>query len=179
MMKKLTLDDIIEHNVDEKMYLTKSECEKRKYLKNSLLECCTCEGENVYLYKENIQPPQILKIKRTDDEKRLRRLYGDKGIKFGRGKYLDVSGDGYSNTLTTFSTDNYVWDRNYKIRELTNKESFLLMGVSEKDSDILIEHVPKTKCKQLAGNSICVQVISEIFRKMFIDTSENPESSLF
>lgn len=174
-----TLDDIIEHNVDESLYLTKSECEKRKYLKNSLNVCCTCEGENVYIYKENIKPPQILKIKRTDEEKRLRSLYGDGGIKFGRGKYVDVSGDGYSNTLTTFSTDNYVWDRNFRIRELTNKESFLLMGVSEKDTDILLEHVPKTKCKQLAGNSICVGVMSEIFRKLFIDKSENPETSLF
>lgn len=178
-MKKLTLDDIIEHNVDESLYLTKSECEKRKYLKNSLDVCCTCEGENVYIYKENIEPPQILKIKRTDEEKRLRSLYGDGGVKFGRGKYVDVSGDGYSNTLTTFSTDNYVWDRNFRIRELTNKESFLLMGVSEKDTDILLEHVPKTKCKHLAGNSICVGVMSEIFRKLFVDKSENPETSLF
>ena len=156
----MTLNEIIEHNVDEKMYLTKSECGKRKYLKNSLLECCTCIGEDVFIHNNEIKPPKILKIKRTEEEKRLRKLYGDKGVKFGRGKYLDVTKDEYSNTLTTFSSDNYVWDRNYKIRELTNKESFLLMGVNKKNTEKILSVVPKTYCKKLAGNSICVNVLS-------------------
>ena len=175
----MTLDDIIEHNVDENMYLTKSECEKRKYLKNSLLECCTCEGEEVFIHNDEFTPPQILKIKRTDEEKRMRSLYGDKGVKFGRGKYLDVTGDGYSNTLTTFSTDNYVWDRNHKIRELTERESFLLMGVSKENTEKIIAHVPKTKCKHLAGNSIVVDCMTEMFRNLFVTKKENPEQSLF
>ncbi len=92
----MTLDEIIEHNVDENMYLTKSECEKRKYLKNSLLECGTVKDEEVFIYNNEIKPPKILKIKRTDEEKRLRSLYGDKGVKFGRGKYLDITKDEYS-----------------------------------------------------------------------------------
>lgn len=174
-----TLDDIIEYDVDESMFVTKSYCEKQKYLKNSLKECCTVDGEDVYIYKDNIKPPQILKIKRTDEEKRLRSLYGDSGIKFGRGKYIDVTGDGYSNTLTTFHTDNFLWDRNYKIRPLTDTECFLLMGVSNDDAKKIIDSVPKSKCRKLAGNSICVNVLSEIFRKMFIDIDENLEISLF
>lgn len=175
----MTLNEIIEHNVDENMYFTKSDCEKRKYLKNSLLECCTCDGEEVYIYNEKIKPPKILKIKRTDEEKRLRHLYGDKGVKFGRGKYLDITDDDYSNTLTTFSTDNYVWDRNFKIRELTNRESFLLMGVSKENTEKLLDVIPKTKCKKLAGNSICVNVMTEMFRNLFVNKKDNPETSLF
>lgn len=175
----ITLDDIIEYNVDENMYLSKSECEKRKYLKNSLLECCTCSGEDVYIFNDKIKPPKILKIKRTEEEKKLRKQLGDKGVKFGRGKYLDITEDDYSNTLTTFSSDNYVWDRNYKIRELTNKESFLLMGVNRKDTEILLNCVPKTQCKKLAGNSICVNVLSEMLNNLFVSKKENPEISLF
>ena len=175
----MTLDDIIEYNVDENMYLTKSEMEKRKYLKNSLGLVCTCVGEEVFLYNDKYKPPQILKIKRTDEEKRLRRLYGDAGVKFGRGKYLDVSGDGYSNTLTTFSTDNYVWDRNYKIRELTNREAFLLMGVSRENTEKMLDVVPKNKCKFLAGNSIVVDCMTEMFRNLFVRKFTNPEESLF
>ena len=179
MMKQITLDEIIEHNVDESLYLTKSDCEKNKYLRNSLNECCTVDGNDVYIYKDDIKPPQILKIKRTNEEKKLRRMYGDKGVKFGRGKYIDATGDGYTNTLTTFTTDNFLWDRNFKIRELTNKESFMLMGVSEEDSEKMVNVVPKTQCRKLAGNSIVVNVMGEIFRKLFIDKSENPEQSLF
>jgi site-specific DNA-cytosine methylase len=174
-----SLDDIIEYNVDDSLYLKKDEFEKRKYLKNSLNICCTVEGDNVYIFNDNIKPPQILKIKRTDEEKRLRRLYGDSGIKFGRGKYLDVTDQGFSNTLTTFSTDNYVWDRNYKVRELTNRETFKLMGVCDDDVETLLNTVPKTQCKKLAGNSICVNVMSEIFKKLFCQKSNNPETSLF
>ena len=175
----MTLDEIIEHNVDENMYLTKSECEKRKYLKNSLLECCTCFNENVFIFNDKIKPPKILKIKRTEEEKRLRRLYGDKGVKFGRGKYLDITNDEYSNTLTTFSSDNYVWDRNYRIRELTNRESFLLMGVSKENTEKILNVVPKTYCKKLAGNSICVNVMSEIFKNLFVLKHVSSEQSLF
>lgn len=175
----MTLDDIIEHNIDESLYLTKSEFEKRKYLKNSLNICCTCQDEKVYLHHDGITPPKILKIKRTEEEKELRRKFGDKGVKFGRGKYLDATNDDYSNTLTTFSSDNYVWDRNYMVRELTNKESFLLMGVNRKDTDVLLKTIPPSQCKKLAGNSICVNVLTEIMRNMFVNIHENPEQSLF
>lgn len=176
----MTLDDIIEKDVDENMYLTKGDCEKRKYLKNSLDICCTCVNNDVFIYNDKLSPPKILKIKRTEEEKKLRRLYGDKGVKFGRGKYLDICDDDYSNTLTTFSTDNYVWDRNFKIRELTNKESFLLMGVSEENTNKLLNSsIPKTQCKKLAGNSICVNVLEYIFNNLFVEPKSNPEKSLF
>ena len=174
-----TLDDIIEKNVDDSLYFTKDVWEKRKYLKTTLDMMCRVEGNDVYLYKEGINPPQILKQKRTDDEKRRRHLYGDSGKKFGLGVYAEPTGDGYSNTLTTFSTDNYVWDRNFKVRELTNREAFRLMDVDNEDVDKILTVIPSSKCKGLAGNSIVVNVMTEMFRTLFIDRPENKENVLW
>lgn len=173
MVKITTLDDVIEHNVDDSLYFKKDIWEKRKYLKTSLPLLCSVKGDDVYLYKDDVKPPQILKQKRTEEEKLRRHIYGDSGKKFGLGVYADVSGDGYSNTLTTFSTDNYVWDRNFKVRELTNREAFRLMDVDNEDVDKILDCVPASGCKKLAGNSIVVNVMTEMFRLLFIDRKEN------
>jgi hypothetical protein len=53
------------------------------------------------------------------------------------------------------------------------------MGVCDDDVETLLNTVPKTQCKKLAGNSICVNVMSEIFKKLFCQKSNNPETSLF
>lgn len=178
-MKVTTLDEIIEKNVDESLYFKKSDWEKRKYLKITLPMLCTVDGDDVYIYNDKIKPPQILKQKRTEEEKIRRHRFGDKGKKFGKGVYAEPTGDGYSNTLTTFSTDNYVWDRNYKVRELTNREAFRLMDVDSEDVDKLLETVPPRMCKKLAGNSITVNVMTEIFRELFYTEHNNKEISLF
>ena len=178
-MKVTTLDEIIERNVDDSLYFKRSDWEKRKYLRTTLPMLCTVKGDDVYLFMDGIKPPQILKQKRTEEEKLRRHRFGDKGKKFGKGVYAEPTGDGYSNTLTTFSMDNYVWDRNYKVRELTDRESFRLMDVDQEDVDKILEVVPQKYCKKLAGNSIVVNVMTEIFRNLFVDIKENPEVPLF
>ena len=168
-MKITTLDEIIEKDVPEELYFKKKDWEKRKYLRTTLPMMCTVEG---------IKPPQILKQKRTEDEKLRRHRFGDKGKKFGDGVYAEPTGDGYSNTLTTFSMDNYVWDRNYKVRELTDYESFRLMDVDSEDTMKILDVVPSKYCKKLSGNSIVVNVMTEIFRNLF-NERVNPEKPLF
>ena len=98
--------------------------------------------------------------------------------KFGKGVYAEPTGDGYSNTLTTFSMDNYVWDRNFKVRELTDRESFRLMDVNPEDTEKLLKVIPSKYCKKLSGNSIVVNVMTELFRNLF-DERKNPEIPLF
>ena len=115
---------------------------------------------------EGMRPPQILKQKRTEEEKLRRHRFGEKGKKFGKGVYAEPAGDGYSNTLTTFSMDNYVWDRNYKVRELTDREAFRLMDVDPEDTEKILEAVPQKYCKKLAGNSIVVDVLTAIFTSL-------------
>jgi len=68
-----------------------------------------------------------------------------------------------------------------RIRKLTPKECFRLMGVDDAD----IEKMQKTQLSnsaqyKLAGNSIVVDVLYHLFRKMFIEQeNESQQLSLF
>lgn len=70
---------------------------------------------------------------------------------------------------------------NYRIRKLTPRECFRLMGVSENDIDnIQKSGISKTQQYKMAGNSIVVDVLYYIFKKMFVDKScEDAQLSLF
>lgn len=69
----------------------------------------------------------------------------------------------------------------YKIRKLTEREYFRLMGVSEENIDkIQNAGISKTQQYKMAGNSIVVDVLYHIFRKLFIDKEcESKQLSLF
>jgi DNA (cytosine-5)-methyltransferase 1 len=55
----------------------------------------------------------------------------------------------------------------FRIRKLTPREALRLMDVSENDIDIILSEVSNTQAYKLAGNSIVVNVLVEIFRKLF------------
>lgn len=60
-------------------------------------------------------------------------------------------------------TGNYLMP-NLRIRKLTPKECFRLMGFDDRDCDILIENkISNTQLYKMAGNSIVVDVLEEIF----------------
>ena len=71
--------------------------------------------------------------------------------------------------------------KKFRIRKLTPRECFRLMGVDDKDIDkIQSSGVSNSAQYKLAGNSIVVDVLFYIFRKMFIDTeSESQQLTLF
>ena len=74
-------------------------------------------------------------------------------------------------TLTCNTENNLVRIENkYRIRKLTERECFRLMGVADEDSDKIRQVVSKTQCYKLAGNSIVVDVLVAIFNQLF---SEN------
>lgn len=108
-------------------------------------------------------------------------------IKDGDGLYLDTSDEffrgglsGLSRTLKSEKHDAGVVT-NYRIRKLTPRECFRLMGVSETN----IEKIQKSGVSQsqqykMAGNSIVVDVLEHIFRKLFVNTGqESQQLSLF
>ena len=72
-------------------------------------------------------------------------------------------------------------EQSYRIRKLTPRECFRLMGVSEVDIDnIQKSGVSQSQQYKMAGNSIVVDVLEHIFRKMFVDTGqESLQLSLF
>lgn len=71
--------------------------------------------------------------------------------------------------------------KKFRIRKLTPKECFRLMGVDDADIDKIQNcGVSSTAQRRLAGNSIVVDVLFHIFRKMFIEQeNENQQLRLF
>lgn len=77
------------------------------------------------------------------------------------------------------------WEKNseagYRIRKLTPRECFRLMGVSESNIDKIQEAgISKTQQYKMAGNSIVVDVLYYIFRSLFVEKRrETGQLSLF
>lgn len=69
----------------------------------------------------------------------------------------------------------------YRIRKLTPRECFRLMGVDDADIDkIQTSGISNSQQYKLAGNSIVVDTLYHIFRKMFCEKkNENLQQTLF
>lgn len=123
-----------------------------------------------------VAEPKIIQVGNLADEKGFKnpqrgRVYNQIGI----SPNIDTMGGG---NLQPKIIEDFA---NYRIRKLTPRECFRLMGVSEKDIDnIQKSGISKTQQYKMAGNSIVVDVLYHIFRKMFVDTKdENKQLSLF
>lgn len=68
----------------------------------------------------------------------------------------------------------------FRIRKLTERECFRLMGVADKDIDVIKQSgISKTQLYKLAGNSIVVDCLFHIFHKMFVETKGSGQLNLF
>ena len=92
-------------------------------------------------------------------------------------------GKGVSNTLTCSCDMGVVIKKEkdnsneleYRIRKLTPRECFRLMGVDEEYIDIIqnSNSISTRQQYKLAGNSIIVDVLENIFRKLFIENGND------
>lgn len=81
---------------------------------------------------------------------------------------LEVNTNGTSNTITTVQKDNYAIQTDFKIRKLTPRECFRLMGMRDADIDKIQKvGISNTQQYKLAGNSIVVDVLEAIFKNLF------------
>ena len=89
-------------------------------------------------------------------------------------------GDQMANTLDTGCQQGVVTP-NYRIRKLTPRECFRLMGVEDADIDKLLSAgISNSQLYKCAGNSIVVDTLYHIFRKAYIETgNENQQQTLF
>lgn len=78
---------------------------------------------------------------------------------------------------SAYADNNYLQEpinatpNNFRIRKLTPRECFRLMDVDDKDIDtIRAAGISDSQQYKLAGNSIVVNVLTEIFRKLLVDT---------
>ena len=131
---------------------------------------------------------------------RLFNIYGtDRGTGFAGNVWsvdylspaLTTMGGGNREPLIIDNMDNQVFNKielpqelqgkKFRIRKLTPRECFRLMGVDDADIDkIQASGLSNSAQYKLAGNSIVVDVLYHIFRKMFIETgNESQQLSLF
>lgn len=84
---------------------------------------------------------------------------------------------------TDYKAPHCVWEKSpsYRIRKLTPRECFRLMGVAETDIDKIQQSgVSQSQQYKMAGNSIVVDCLYHMFRKMFTETAcESQQLSLF
>lgn len=81
---------------------------------------------------------------------------------------LEPNRNDCTNTLTSVSKDNYVMQRNFRIRRLTCRECFRLMGLKDYQIDLIQNaKISDTQQYKMAGNSIIVDVLEHIFSNLF------------
>ena len=69
--------------------------------------------------------------------------------------------------------------KNIKGRKLTNREAYRFQGVPEDYIDkLLATDIARGQHYKLAGNSICVPVLTAVFKRMFIDKTEHKPQQL-
>ena len=85
------------------------------------------------------------------------RVYSDKGIACSQTS----NGGGLGGATGLYLT-------NYRIRKLTPRECFRLMGMRDNDIDkIQATGISNTQQYKMAGNSIVVNVLEAIFKELF------------
>ena len=116
--------------------------------------------------------PKILRYERTEYGKSIRKQYekGEIKEKICNMREMKPREDGISNTITTVQKDNYLLEPTYRIRKLTPRECFRLMGMRDDDIDkIQAAGISNTQQYKMAGNSIVVNVLEVIFEKLFME----------
>lgn len=110
-------------------------------------------------------------------------LVGGKWEKINESAKRVYSPDGIAPTQTAGGGGNLetkILEKQYRIRKLTPKECFRLMGVADTDSDKMIAALSKSRCYQVAGNSIVIDVLAAIFDQLFNgNRNTNQQTELF
>lgn len=194
---KLRLKDMLEDNVDEKYYLSERMIQgmiNTKFqsykLENKLLDVNGVTNTIVARFEG---APQCIEIKAVEEiipkilipeatKKGYAEAHDGDGVYINRPhqKRGEVQKDMIQTLKTSGNDVGVVVAREHlKVRKLTPRECWRLMGVKDEDFDKLHD-ISNSQLYKLAGNSIVTNVLQAIFRKMFIDTTvENYQMSLF
>lgn len=112
---------------------------------------------------------QIPMIGTTDDRKTI--SYGRKieSKEIDTGMCLTAR---YHKGFSNYNPENAVLE-GIRIRKLTPKECFRLMGFDDADVDLLIENgISNTQLYKMAGNSIVVNMLEFLFCQIFDNNNE-------
>lgn len=119
-----------------------------------------------------ILEPNVLTPKRTEYGKAIRKAYEAGEIQESRHNMTELvpRTDGIANTLTTVQKDNYLTvpqNAKLRIRKLTPKECFRLMGFDDSDFEKAEKVNSNTQLYKQAGNSIVVPVVENVMKSLF------------
>lgn len=102
--------------------------------------------------------------------------------KSGVSEYQTEKDTSVASTLISARPNNvYGESTDYRIRKLTPREGLRLMDMDDSDIDkLMAAGISNTQLYKMAGNSIVVNVLYHIFRKMFVNKeNENIQLTLF
>lgn len=187
----LRLKDILEDDVDEKYYIDSERARKllsELNVKTNILEETNTLKRLGNIYGDNFgtgyagnvwdkeyicptlttsqgggREPHII------DKVAIPCITPDRLEKRQNGRRFKEDGDPM---FTLTSQDRHdVLENQYRIRKLTPTECFMLMNFTKEDINKCIEKgVSNSQLYKQAGNSICVNVLEEIFKQLFKDT---------
>lgn len=178
---KTKLKDLLENNVDDKYFLSDKMLdffytnERNQIKKGNGFRFNVSDGNSIAktitTRAGSRMDDNYIKIKNATKKGYLEATLGD-GIDIsGRMQYhRGTVQKGKSQTITT-KADIGVIDTNSedatKIRKLTPKECFRLMGVKDEDFDLIKNNQFDSSLYHLAGDSIVVNVLMAIFKQLF------------
>ena len=144
----IRLKDVLEPQVDEKYYLSD---EQTKRLKTTTYNTGS----------EDNQEPKIVASRGRNPNNPSDRTTGAPTV-----QRLEPRKDGLTNTITSVQKDNYVAN-SLRIRKLTPKECWRLMGFSDEDfKKAQSAGISNSQLYKQAGNSIVVNVLEGILRNL-------------
>lgn len=167
---KLKLKDMLEDNVDEKYYLTNSQIEYLEYGKynaskvsNKINQTDTgiCPTLDT-MQGGNRQP--FIRVKNATKQGYLEATEGD-GVYTNTSTKRGTVQKEMIQTLTTFQDKGVVMN-DLRIRKLTPKECWRLMGFDDEDFEKASKVNSNSQLYKQAGNSIVVNVLAEILKEL-------------
>ena len=156
---KLKLKDMLEKNVDEKYYLSDK---MKQYIfsekdKSGTITTGVSFRNNTFLAIKNATQKGYLEATEGDGIDISSRMEYHRGT-VQKGK---------AQTISTMGGENVgVMMNDLRIRKLTPKECFRLMGVRDEDYEKIAKNQSDSSLYHLAGDSIVVNVLMAIFKEM-------------
>ena len=170
---KLRLKDMLEEEVDKKYYLSNKQLESlesgsynasKPSVKLEITDKGLCQTLDT-MSGGNRQPLVRVGNKSLRETLEKNKIYDTCYIDT-YNKRIDKEKSGTITTGVSFRNNTFLADKNLKIRKLTPKECFRLMGVKDEDYEKVAKNQSDSSLYHLAGDSIVVNVLMAIFKEM-------------
>jgi DNA (cytosine-5)-methyltransferase 1 len=173
---KLKLKDMLEDNVDEKYYISEALTKyvTKNYKVKPKNEFNVIDSYNKCLTNQNYSGCIVSGQGRNQGSMLMFKniipfgtyyTWEDSQGNINTQCNRAVDENKYALTVACANTGNVL--TNYRIRKLTPRECFRLMGVKDEDYDKVAKNQSNSSLYHLAGDSIVVNVLMAIFKKFF------------